>query len=110
MKRKPDTIELAGGRAIFIPTRGKRMTREQIAMALGSMPEDDPRWLAINQIIDEEFAAAVLDTTDPQLDASKGTYPGGKTAALAELKKRLVDLRQMPAAKPAMGARKGRRN
>lgn len=105
MNKTPETAAMPGGLAIFIQTR-RRLTKEQLVQALGSMADDDPRWLALHQVIDEALAAAVLDSADPRLEPGKGTYAGGRTAALAELKKRLVDLRASPAAAKLAGRRK----
>lgn len=90
-------------RVIFI--RAPRpMSDDQLRAAISSMDEDDPRWLAVNQLLDRALAAAVYDSSDPKLDASKGTYPGGRVAALSELKSELVSFRQAPAGKPKPAA------
>lgn len=76
------------GRVVFIRAP-RRLSDEELAMALAGLEEGSPVWLAVNQILDEEFASAVLDASASTLDPSRGTFPGGKIAALAELKDRL---------------------
>lgn len=101
------TINHPAGRVVFLRAPSKRLTEEQIAIALSGLDDASPVWLAVNQLLDEELAAAVLDSSSPTLDSSKGTYSGGKTAALAELKERLIRYRTAPVkAAPARGGKK----
>ena len=95
----------APARVVFIRSP-KPMSEELLRQALGSMSEDDPRWLAFNQLLDRALAAAVYDSSDPQLDASKGTYSGGRVGALSELKAELHQYRAAPVKKPAPAAAK----
>lgn len=83
-----DTVERAGGRVVFIRAP-RRMSEEELRAALGGLEDGAPAWMAVNQLLDEELAAAVLDASDGNLVPGRGTYPGGKIAALAELKDRL---------------------
>ncbi len=101
------TEDVNGGRVIFIQSRAARLSDDQLRLALGSMGDEDPRWLAFNQLLDRALASAMLDVTDPRLDTSKGTYPGGQVAALAELKKEIHELRGAPVKQGAK--QKGRR-
>jgi hypothetical protein len=83
-------------RVIFVQTKFPPMNAEQLRLALGSMPDDDPRWRAVHQIIAGEMTSAMLDASDPNLDATKGTYPGGRVAALSELVAKLEEFRHAP--------------
>lgn len=80
-----------GRRAIFI-RGGPPMAADKLRLALAGVDADNPVWRAVNQILDEEFASAALDASEPT-DLG-GTYPGGRMAALGELKARLHDLRE----------------
>jgi hypothetical protein len=93
MARKQPEIITPGGRVIFIRAP-KRLSAEQLVMALGSMADDDPRWIAINQVLDEELAAAALDVTNPDTPDTKMRHASGRMDALAALKQRLVDERR----------------
>jgi len=103
MKNQP--LETAGGRVIFVRSP-RRLSQEQLALALGSMHDDDPRWIAVNQILDEELAAAVLDSSSPDLTDAKVRHAGGRVDALSTLKQRLVDERKKTAAPAASTARR----
>ena len=46
----------APARVVFIRSP-KPMSEELLRQALGSMSEDDPRWLAFNQLLDRALAA-----------------------------------------------------
>ncbi len=76
-------------------------------MALGSMNDDDPRWLAVHQLLDEELATAVLDSSSPDLPDAKVRHAGGRVDALSTLKQRLVDERKKTAAATPVGKRRG---
>lgn len=90
--RTRDTLTTPAGRVVFIRA-AKRLSEAESAAALSSIEESHPAWVAINQILDEELATAVLDASAPNLNPALGTYPGGKIAALGELKDRLHRLR-----------------
>lgn len=90
-----NTLETPSGRVIFIRAP-KRLTKAQIAQALGSMPDDDPRWLAVHQLVDEQMAAAMFDSSSPDLPDTKVRHAGGRVEALATLKQSLYDARKMP--------------
>lgn len=74
----------------------RTMSDDEIRMALGALEEASPAWVAINQLLDRSLASAVLDASDPNLDPGKGTYPGGRVAALAEFKAALHDYHAAP--------------
>jgi hypothetical protein len=103
MSTTPTTDPAAPSRVLFIRSP-RRLSEDELRMALAGLTEDDPRWLAFNQVLDEELAAAVLDSSAPDLDPTKGTYPGGRVAALAELKNRLAKLRSSPIRQTAPAA------
>lgn len=90
---KNQPIETPAGRVIFVRAP-RRLTQEQVVLALGSMNDDDPRWLAFHQLLDEELAAAVLDSSSPDLPDTRMRHAGGRVEALATLKQRLVDERK----------------
>jgi hypothetical protein len=97
---KHHSVETPAGRVMFIRAP-KRLSPAQLAQALGSMADDDPRWLGFHQILDEELSAAALDVSAPT--AVNRDHAGGRMDALATLKQRLLTARQAPAApeKPA---------
>lgn len=90
---KNRTIETPGGRVMFIRAP-KRLSPQQLVAALSGMSDDDPRWLALHQILDEELAAAALDVSAPV--SENRDHAGGRVDALATLKKRLMDERKKP--------------
>lgn len=88
------------GRVVFIRAP-KRLTPQQSGMALQSMPDDDPRWLAVHQMIDEALATAVLESSNPKATDSEIRHAGGAVDALSTLKERLLTTRKTHgAAKP----------
>jgi len=96
-------IETPGGRVMFIRTP-RRLTTSQLNVALGGMSDDDPRWLAIHQILDEELVAAMIDVSAPT--TSNRDHAGGRVDALSTLKQRLVDSRKEPLTPEKAPARK----
>lgn len=90
-------IETPGGRVMFIRAP-KRLSSAQVAAAVGSMSDDDPRWLAVHQIIDEELSAAMFDSSSSDLPDHKVRHAGGRVDALSTLKKRLLDAQRTPLA------------
>lgn len=74
----------------------KRLSPAQLATALGSMADDDPRWLAVHQILDEQLAGAMFDVTAPR--STNRDHSAGQAEALSTLKQRLFDERAKPAA------------
>jgi len=104
------TIETPAGRVVFIRSP-RLLTPEQIVLALASMAEDDPRWLAVHQLLDQELATAALNASNPALGDSQVRHAGGAMDALATLKQRLFDERRKPmnavkAERPAARARR----
>lgn len=103
-------IPTPAARVVFIRTP-KRLTAAQVSNALCSMPEDDPRWLALHQVIDEELSTALYDVTARRSDVRD--YDSGRAAAISALKERLLTERKRPlelekrAAPAERGARKG---
>jgi len=91
--KNPTELQTAGGRVIFIRTP-KQLSASQLVLALGSMDDNDPRWLAINQILDQELAAAALDVSAPTCD--NRDHAAGRMEGLAILKQRLDDCRRKP--------------
>jgi len=81
-------------RVIFVHHTYKRMPPEQLRAALSSVDADDPRIVAIEQLIDEELGDAMLSASDPNIDHTKGTHAGGRVDALATLKNRIGELRK----------------
>lgn len=108
--KKTNTLETPAGRVVFIRAP-RRLTPEQLVIALASMAEDDPRWLAFHQLLDEELATAVLDSSNPDSSDGKIRHAGGRVEALSTLKQRLVDERKKPMATPAptVVVKRGRR-
>lgn len=104
---KTNTLETPSGRVIFIRAP-KRLTKAQIAQALGSLPDDDPRWLAVHQLVDEQMAAAMFDSSSPDLSDSKVRHAGGRVEALATLKQSLYDARKAPLQPEPDPGRRGR--
>ena len=105
MKKTP-SIETPSGRVIFIRTP-KRLSPEQLVIALASMSDDDPRWIAFHQVLDEEVATASLDATNPEASDAKMRHASGRMEGLATLKQRLNDERKKPmAAKPTRSTRR----
>ncbi len=90
-------LQTPSGRVMFIRAP-KRLSPAQIAQAIGSMSDDDPRWLAINQLLDEELAAAMFDSSSSELPDHKVRHAGGRVDALSTLKQKLVDARKVPLA------------
>jgi hypothetical protein len=97
-------IETPGGRVMFIRTP-RRLTVEQLNTALGGMDDDDSRWLAVNQMLDEELAGAMLDVS--ARNNSDRDHDSGRVEALSTLKQRLNDARKAPLV-PAAGEGKKR--
>lgn len=98
-------LNTPSGRVVFIRAP-KRLTSAQVAIALQSMADDDSRWLAVHQILDEELATAVLDSSSPALKKKLVRHAGGRVDALSTLKQRLFDERKKPQVEKAPG--KGR--
>lgn len=88
---KRNAIETPNGRAIFMRAP-RRLTQSELSLALQSMEDSDPRWLAVHQIVDEELAAATLEVSDP--NPKNRDHAGGRVDALATLKQRLHDERK----------------
>jgi hypothetical protein len=86
-------LETPGGRVMFIRAP-RRLSAAQLNAALGGMDDDDPRWLAVNQVLDQELAAAMFDVSAP--DARNRDHAGGRVEALSTLKQRLNDARKAP--------------
>jgi len=86
-------------RIVFLRAPAQRLTPEQIASALGSMADDDPRWLAVHQLLDEELGAAIFDVTAP--NAENRDHAAGRGEALATLKQKLLEHRQKPVPEPS---------
>lgn len=107
MPEQTNTTPAAPARVIFIRSP-RQMSEAQLRAALASRDEDDPLMQAVHQILDRALASAVYDSSDPQLDATKGTYPGGRVAALSELKSELVAYRVAPVKKAAPAAAKAK--
>jgi hypothetical protein len=78
---------------MFIRSPG-RLTSPQISTALGGMRDDDPRWLAVHQLLDEQLASAMLDVASPS--CTNRDHAGGRVDELCTLKKRLMDARDVP--------------
>lgn len=89
----PVELQTAAGRVIFIRTP-RRLSPEQVVLALTSMDDEDPRWLAFNQILDEELATRTLDSTNPDAPDHRMRHASGGIEALATLKQRLSDERK----------------
>ena len=104
---KNNTLETHSGRVIFMRAP-KRLTKAQIAQALGSMPDDDPRWLAVHQLVDEQMASAMFDSSSPDLPDTKVRHAGGRVEALATLKQSLYDARKAPVEPEKSPTRKAR--
>lgn len=85
-------IDLGPGRAIFVRAP-RRLDKAQLALALSSMGDEDPRWVAVHQLIDEELSAAMLDASSPDLTDARVRHAGGRVEALSMLKKRLYEER-----------------
>jgi hypothetical protein len=96
-------IETPVGRVMFVRAP-KRLTREQVNVAIGGMSDDDPRWLAINQLLDEELASAMLDVSAPS--PANRDHAGGQVDALARLKVRDTEARKVPVTPEKPVARK----
>lgn len=94
---KTQTMETTAGRVIFIRTP-KRLTPAQLALAMGGFTDDDPRWLAINQILDEELSTRSLEATNPKATDQEMRSATGGMDALATLKARLDAERKKPIA------------
>lgn len=88
-------LQTPSGRVMFIRAP-KRLSPAQIAQAMASMSDDDPRWLAINQMLDEELAAAMFDSSSADLPDSKVRHAGGQVSALSTLKQKYLDARKLP--------------
>lgn len=105
---KPKQIQLPSGNRVVFVRSPRRLSPELLHQALGSMPDDDPRWIAFHQILDEEIASAMLDVT-AEVNPSRD-HAAGVVAGLTQLKQRLVDTRNSApksaaAAKPRSSAR-----
>lgn len=100
-------LHTPAGRVIFIRAP-KRLTPAQVAMALQSMADDDPRWLAVHQLIDEELSSAVLENSSGTATDERVRHAGGRVAALSELKQRLLEERKKPLAPEKTERRKAR--
>ena len=92
------STETTATRVLYIRAPN-RLSPPQLAAAFSSMSDDDPRWLAVNQVLDEEHASAMLDVTAPS--SANRDHAAGRGEALATLKQRLANLRQKPAQPPA---------
>jgi hypothetical protein len=105
-----NTLDTPAGRVVYIRAP-RRLSPEQLVMALASMAEDDPRWLAFHQILDEELATAMLDTSNPEFSDAKIRHASGRVEAMSTLKQRLFDERRKPIAnvKPERPARRATR-
>lgn len=80
-------------RVIYLPGGAvPRLDEKQMRSAL-SVPEENPLWRTVRQVIEDELGEAVLDAGDPQLDPGKGTHAGGRIEALAGLRAKLEELR-----------------
>jgi hypothetical protein len=86
-------VETPSGRILYIRAP-KRLSRAQIADALASMADDDPRWLAVHQLIDEELATVMFDATD-RVSVNR-EHAAGQAYVLMALKQRLLDERKRP--------------
>lgn len=85
-------------RVIHMPVAGlPRLDEKQMRAAL-AVPDENPLLRAVRQVIEDAMAEAVLDASDPLLEPGKGTHPGGRVAALAEVRARLEELRRQPEA------------
>lgn len=83
------------GRVLIIRAP-QQLSDQQLRDALSSMADDDPRWLAVNQLIDTELAAAVLDVSTPEHKTRD--HAGGRIEVLTVLKAKLLELRTKPPA------------
>ncbi len=86
-------METPGGRVMFIRAP-RRLSVAQLNAALGGMTDDDPRWLAVHQVLDQELAAAMFDVSAP--NSTNRDHAGGRVEALSTLKQRLIDARKAP--------------
>jgi hypothetical protein len=86
-----DLLRPARDRVVFIRAP-RRLTAAQLTTALGSMAEDDPRWLAVHQVIDEALAFAMLEVSAPV--ARNRDHAAGRVDELATLKQRLLSERK----------------
>ncbi|MDR1279696.1 MAG: hypothetical protein LBK99_02590 [Opitutaceae bacterium] len=84
-----NVIATRSGRVAYLPMLRRRLSDEQVRAAMVSMPDDDPRWCAVNQVIADMVGAAMLDVSDGRQNVSMGTYAGGRLAALLDLQDRL---------------------
>lgn len=84
----------------------KRLSPAQLAQAFGSMSDDDPRWIAMHQLLDEELATAMLDVSSPQ--CGNRDHAGGRVDALSTLKQRMLNARVVPLETPKPAGRKSR--
>ena len=97
MAKTIPSINTPAGRVVFIRAP-KRLNEQQVTLALASMADDDPRWLAFHQLLDEELATAALDSSSAQLTDAMIRHAGGRMEALSVLKNRLLNERQRPIA------------
>lgn len=100
-KGNADTIAavLAEGEAVPL------MTEDQLRQALAVEP-DNLLLRAVRQLIRQGIQAGVMDASDPGLDPSKGTHPGGVIDGLLNLRGRMD---RLAAEAREVSARKGKR-
>jgi hypothetical protein len=79
-------------RVIYIRHAYPRMDETQLRRALASVPPDDPRLVAIRQLIDEELGAAFLEVSMRDRTPEQRAHAAGSIAALADLKNRLEEI------------------
>ena len=82
------------------------MTDEQLRGAL-AVEEDNLLLRAVRQLIRQGIAAGMMDASDPGLDPSKGTHPGGVMEGLLNLRGRMD---RLAAEAREDSARKGKRS
>lgn len=80
------TIAARGGRVVYLPSLHPALSDAQLTAALASMPDDDVRWRAVNQIVDLGFAQAVLDVSNPRQSAEERASASGRQAAYLEIR------------------------
>lgn len=95
-KRSPRPTAIPEG-AAFVPRdvprvmfirSPRRLDPAQLKAALGGLQEDHPVWLAVNQLVDEELASAMLDVS--RAHAPEREHAAGRIDACAALKQRLL--------------------